>query len=113
MNEKTAIVLAAGKGTRMKSGLPKVLVPVCGRPMIDYVLDALSAGGVECILIVVGYRAELVRQSADGRPGVQFALLVAQGKEVRTLPVLKPCEALGINTLDELAAVEAEMRGKR
>ena len=37
-------------------------------------------------------------------------LLVAQGKEVRALPVLKPCEALGINTLDELAAVEAELK---
>ena len=41
-----AVVLAAGKGTRMKSDLPKVLFPVCGRPMIDYVLDALAAGGV-------------------------------------------------------------------
>ena len=39
-----AVVLAAGKGTRMKSELPKVLVPVCGRPMIDYVLDALASG---------------------------------------------------------------------
>ena len=38
-----AFVLAAGKGTRMKSDLPKVLVPVLGRPMIEYVLDALRA----------------------------------------------------------------------
>jgi UDP-N-acetylglucosamine pyrophosphorylase len=37
----TAIVLAAGKGTRMKSELPKVLFPVLGRPMIHWVLDAL------------------------------------------------------------------------
>ncbi len=35
------VILAAGQGTRMKSELPKVLVPVCGRPMIDYVLDVL------------------------------------------------------------------------
>ena len=35
-----AIVLAAGLGTRMKSRLPKVLHPICGRPLIDYVLDA-------------------------------------------------------------------------
>ena len=41
-----AVVLAAGKGTRMKSELPKVLVPVAGRPMIEYVLDALAAAGV-------------------------------------------------------------------
>ena len=46
MNQTTAIVLAAGKGTRMKSDLPKVLMPVCGRPMIEYVLDALAKGGV-------------------------------------------------------------------
>src|SRR5664279_5696478 len=38
-----AIVLAAGLGTRMKSRLPKVLHPICGRPMIDYVLDAAEA----------------------------------------------------------------------
>ncbi len=44
MSEKVAVVLAAGKGTRMKSDLPKVLVPVCGRPMIEYVLDALIGG---------------------------------------------------------------------
>ena len=37
-------------------------------------------------------------------------LLAAQGKEVRALPVLQPCEALGINTVDELAVVEAELR---
>ena len=45
MLSTVAIVLAAGKGTRMKSELPKVLLPVAGRPMIDYVLDALAAGG--------------------------------------------------------------------
>ena len=47
MTAPMAIVLAAGKGTRMKSDLPKVLFEVCGRPMIDYVLDALDEGGVE------------------------------------------------------------------
>ncbi|MEA2578043.1 MAG: bifunctional UDP-N-acetylglucosamine pyrophosphorylase / glucosamine-phosphate N-acetyltransferase, partial [Chloroflexota bacterium] len=36
----TAVVLAAGLGTRMKSALPKVLHPLCGRPMLAYVLDA-------------------------------------------------------------------------
>ena len=60
MHTTTAVVLAAGKGTRMKSELPKVLVPVCGRPMIHYVLDALTAGGVGRIVTVVGYRADLV-----------------------------------------------------
>ena len=40
----TAVVLAAGLGTRMKSALPKVLHPICGRPMIEYVLDAAGVG---------------------------------------------------------------------
>ena len=43
MSATLAVVMAAGKGTRMKSELPKVLVPVCGRPMIDYVIDAMAA----------------------------------------------------------------------
>ena len=78
MHTTTAVVLAAGKGTRMKSELPKVLVPVCGRPMIHYVLDALTAGGVGRIVTVVGYRADLVRAAIDGRPGVEFALQTEQ-----------------------------------
>ena len=67
-----AIVLAAGKGTRMRSELPKVLVPVAGRPMVHYVIDALRAAAVARIVVVVGYRAELVRQELEGAPGVEF-----------------------------------------
>lgn len=78
MHKTTAVVLAAGKGTRMKSELPKVLLPVCGRPMIEYVLDALSKGGVDRIIAVVGYRADLVRAAIDGRAGVEFALQTEQ-----------------------------------
>jgi bifunctional UDP-N-acetylglucosamine pyrophosphorylase/glucosamine-1-phosphate N-acetyltransferase len=47
-----AIVLAAGKGTRMKSGQPKVLHDLCGRPMLWYVLEALRATGIEEIVVV-------------------------------------------------------------
>lgn len=68
-----AIVLAAGKGTRMKSELPKVLVPVGGRPMVRYVIDALRAAGVSRIVVVVGYRADLVRDELADEPGVEFA----------------------------------------
>jgi bifunctional UDP-N-acetylglucosamine pyrophosphorylase/glucosamine-1-phosphate N-acetyltransferase/UDP-N-acetylglucosamine pyrophosphorylase len=74
----TAIVMAAGKGVRMKSELPKVLVPVCGRPMIDYVLDALARAGVDRIIVVVGYRADDVRQALAGRVNVEFALQAEQ-----------------------------------
>src|SRR5215471_4662801 len=67
-----AIVLAAGKGTRMKSDLPKVLFPVCGRPMVEYVLEALAAVGVKKVVVVVGYRADLVRETLAKWPGVEF-----------------------------------------
>ena len=68
-----AIILAAGKGKRMGSDLPKVLVPVCGRPMVRYVLDAVRAAGIERIVVVIGYRGELVRQELTGAAGISFA----------------------------------------
>ncbi len=73
MANPLAIILAAGKGTRMASDLPKVLVPVCGRPMIHYVIDAVRAAGVGRILIVVGYRSDLVHQELDGQANIEFA----------------------------------------
>lgn len=72
--EPLAIILAAGKGKRMASDLPKVLVPVCGRPMVHYVIDALRAAGVERMVAVVGYRADLVRSELAGERSIEFAL---------------------------------------
>src|SRR5262245_40035676 len=74
MHQPIAVVLAAGMGTRMKSDLPKVLVPVLGRPMIEYVLDALSAAAIGRTIVVIGYRAEDVRQALAGRRGLEFAV---------------------------------------
>jgi len=74
MNDAVAVVLAAGMGTRMKSDLPKVLVQVLGRPMIEYVLDALAAAGVQRTIVIVGYRADDVKQLLASRRGVEFAL---------------------------------------
>jgi bifunctional UDP-N-acetylglucosamine pyrophosphorylase / glucosamine-1-phosphate N-acetyltransferase len=68
-----AIILAAGKGKRMASQLPKVLVPVLGRPMIRYVIDAVRAAGVGRVIAIVGFRGELVRDELAGEPGVEFA----------------------------------------
>jgi bifunctional UDP-N-acetylglucosamine pyrophosphorylase / glucosamine-1-phosphate N-acetyltransferase len=72
MSEPLAIILAAGKGKRMASDLPKVLVPVCGRPMIRYVIDAVRAAGIQHIVAVVGYRSNLVRDALAGEPDVGF-----------------------------------------
>lgn len=75
MNETPlAIVLAAGKGTRMKSEMPKVLVEVCGRPMIHYVLDALEAGGVDETMVVVGYGAQDVKSALANRERTRFVV---------------------------------------
>ncbi len=78
MNAPLAVVMAAGKGTRMKSELPKVLVPVLGRPMLEYVIDALREAGIAKIVVVVGYRADDVKQTVGGPQDVGFALQAEQ-----------------------------------
>ncbi len=75
----SAIILAAGKGTRMKSDLPKVLHEVGGRPMLCAVVDACRGAGCERVVLVVGYRQELVReamakQGAAWNKGIEYAL---------------------------------------
>src|SRR5690606_10113258 len=69
-----AIILAAGKGTRMKGELPKVVYPVGGRPMVCAVVDACREAGCGRIVVVVGYRQDLVREALAGQPGVEFAV---------------------------------------
>ncbi len=74
MTQVTAVVLAAGMGSRMKSDLPKVLCPVLGRPMIEYVLDALEVAGVQRVIAVIGYRADDVRLALATRKNIEFVL---------------------------------------
>lgn len=88
MTEPLAIILAAGQGKRMASDLPKVLVPVCGRPMIGYVIDAVRAAGVTRIVVVVGYRGELVQQELANEPGVEF---VVQSEQLGTGHAVMMC----------------------
>lgn len=57
-----AIILAAGKGTRMKSDLPKGLHPVCGLPILEYVRRAVTGAGVESPIMVIGHGGELVEK---------------------------------------------------
>lgn len=57
-----AIVLAAGKGTRMRSELPKVLHEVFGKPVLGYVLKTLAEAGIRKPYVVIGYKAEEVRR---------------------------------------------------
>ncbi|MDP2624113.1 MAG: NTP transferase domain-containing protein, partial [Actinomycetota bacterium] len=74
-----AIVLAAGKGTRMRSDAPKVLQPVAGRPIITWVVDAVLAAGVDEITVVVGHEADAVTEVLPG--GVKS---VVQGEQLGT-----------------------------
>jgi bifunctional UDP-N-acetylglucosamine pyrophosphorylase/glucosamine-1-phosphate N-acetyltransferase len=73
-----SVILAAGKSTRMKSALPKVLHEVCGRPMIEYVLEAARAAGVSRQIVIVGHAAEQVKQALAGHRDVEFALQAEQ-----------------------------------
>lgn len=66
MSTLAAVVLAAGKGTRMKSETPKVLFPVAGKPMLQHIVDTLSAAGVSETYVVVGYQAQQVKDSVHG-----------------------------------------------
>ncbi|MFO0973126.1 MAG: NTP transferase domain-containing protein [Phycisphaerae bacterium] len=67
-----AVVLAAGRSTRMKSALPKVMHEVCGRAMLAYVLDACRAAGLGRIVVVVGYGKESVIEAFRGARDVTF-----------------------------------------
>ena len=62
INMRSAIILAAGKGTRMKSALNKVMHPVSNKPMIGHIVCSLRKAGVDNIVVVVGHGAESVRE---------------------------------------------------
>lgn len=69
---RSAIVLAAGKGTRMKSTLCKVMHPVMNKPMIGHIVDRLKEAGVSRIVVVVGHGADSVKTYLQD--GVEYAL---------------------------------------
>lgn len=61
----SAVILAAGKGTRLRSALPKVLHPVAGKPMLEWVLRAARAAGCEHIYVVVGHGADQIQREIE------------------------------------------------
>ncbi|OEG00290.1 UDP-N-acetylglucosamine diphosphorylase/glucosamine-1-phosphate N-acetyltransferase [Vulcanibacillus modesticaldus] len=66
MSDLYSIVLAAGKGTRMKSTLPKVLHKVGGKPMIGHVIDVLQEINTQEIVVIVGHESEKVKEYVGG-----------------------------------------------
>src|SRR3954467_12266924 len=62
----TAVILAAGRSTRMKSRRPKPLPEICGRPMLEYILRACWAAGCSKVIVIVGYGKEEVMAAFAG-----------------------------------------------
>lgn len=67
MSSNCALILAAGQGTRMKMSKPKAMAEVLFKPMIDWVTEAATAGGVEDICVVTGYKHELLEEHLGGK----------------------------------------------
>lgn len=73
MDRMSTIILAAGKGTRMKSDLPKVLHPLNGRAMVHYVIDLAEEIESEKIVLIIGHKKEMVQEALADR-NVEFAV---------------------------------------
>ena len=113
---KYAIVMAAGKGTRMQSSLPKVMHKVCEKPMIAHLLDNLKRSDVEEIVTIVGYGHEVIEKAMAGQCtfalqqpqlGTGHAVMQAKslsGKKGKTLVVNGDCPCMKNATFDKMFA---------
>jgi bifunctional UDP-N-acetylglucosamine pyrophosphorylase/glucosamine-1-phosphate N-acetyltransferase len=89
MKETRAIILAAGISSRMNTDVPKVLHKVCGRPMLQYVLDACNKAGIDKTYVVVGYGAEQVKQAFTNTYDITWVL---QPEQLGTAHAVLCCE---------------------
>ncbi len=119
----SAVILAAGQGTRMKSKLPKVLHPVAGKAMVQYALDAVSEMGCAQTVLVVGHGADAVRQTVGARAtfveqaeqrGTGHAVLQARdtlrGQSDAVIVTYADMPLLQAATLKKLSALHASSR---
>lgn len=100
MDKIAAVVLAAGKGTRMVSDKVKVLHTVCGKPLLHYVIRSLQAVGVESIYAVVGYQSDEVEDAFKG----ESVFWVNHGDQRGTAHALSVTESM-LNDWDGLLLV--------
>lgn len=125
MPKKFTIILAAGKGTRMKSDLHKVLHPVCGKPMVDHVLTAIEQTHPDQVVTIVGHGAEAVEDTLDDRSayvmqeeqlGTGHAVLQAEsllgGETGMTLVVAGDTPLLTAATFEKLFAYHNDKGAK-
>ncbi|GAA0353435.1 bifunctional UDP-N-acetylglucosamine diphosphorylase/glucosamine-1-phosphate N-acetyltransferase GlmU [Bacillus horti] len=121
MNDRYALILAAGKGTRMKSKKYKVLHPVCGKPMVQHVVDAAKRMNPQKTILVVGHGAEDVRQQLgpdvtyvlqEQQLGTGHAVKVAkdqlEGKQGHTLILYGDTPLITAEVLEELIQFHEE-----
>ncbi|MBM7704915.1 bifunctional UDP-N-acetylglucosamine diphosphorylase/glucosamine-1-phosphate N-acetyltransferase GlmU [Metabacillus iocasae] len=92
MSKRYAVILAAGQGTRMKSSLYKVLHPVCGKPMVQHVIDQLSSLELAKLITVVGHGAEKVKAHIGDKSS-----FVLQEKQLGTAHAVMQAEELLAN----------------
>jgi bifunctional UDP-N-acetylglucosamine pyrophosphorylase / glucosamine-1-phosphate N-acetyltransferase len=90
MSDVHVAVLAAGKGTRMKSALPKVLHSVAGRPMIQYVLSAAALLAPRTVTLVVGHEAQTLQAALAGESGLTFVVQDPQLGTAHALLMTEP-----------------------
>lgn len=115
MDARYAIILAAGKGTRMKSKLYKVLHPVSGKPMVEHIINRVSETNPDQIITIVGHGADQVKEQLGERSeyalqseqlGTGHAVLQAasylKGKEGTTLVISGDTPLLTTETLNNL-----------
>jgi MurNAc alpha-1-phosphate uridylyltransferase len=105
---RTAMVLAAGRGERMRpltERMPKPLVPVAGKPLLDHVLDRLAAAGVERAVVNVHYLADMIEDHLRARARPQIAisderdkLLDTGGGVVKALPAIGAAPFFHLNS---------------
>ncbi|HEY4554015.1 MAG TPA: bifunctional UDP-N-acetylglucosamine diphosphorylase/glucosamine-1-phosphate N-acetyltransferase GlmU [Bacillaceae bacterium] len=125
MINRFAVILAAGQGTRMKSKLYKVLHPVCGKPMVEHVVDNISHLNPEKTVTVVGHGAELVQTVLEGKSefvlqaeqlGTAHAVMQARealsGKKGTTLVICGDTPLIKAETMEALIRQHEEQGGK-
>ncbi len=125
MSNRYAVILAAGQGTRMKSKLYKVLHPVCGKPMVQHVVDQVRKLTIQEMVTVIGHGAELVKGQLgeeshyalqEQQLGTAHAVMQAQkmleGKEGITIVVCGDTPLIKAETMASLFKHHEELSAK-
>ena len=99
MSDIHVVILAAGKGTRMKSAVPKVLHRVAGIPMLDHVLKTAAALKPQSVTAVVGHKADALTSHLSAQPGLRCVVQEPQLGTAHALLAAQPALATATGTL--------------